>query len=186
MYEIITEIIEDIMSDNNIRRALVINIFAMIPSLVRLAEMVFGPKTGGDKKALVKAVLANAVEIGGGMVATQNPEYADTINAVIDRAATALYPPAAPAVDPGGRHTPLPPVDPADYFRPAPPVVVSNTGTDDPAAEEIEYSTPQDAINHLKKYERVYRKPNGAYVCYQPKNVDADSNWLQVWYPPVD
>jgi len=83
------------------------NILALIPALVKLAEVFHGGGNGADKKAAVIGVATSLITAGGAAAATNNPAYADAISQVVDATVETLngsgqMPTPAPAAAPVG------------------------------------------------------------------------------------
>jgi hypothetical protein len=65
-------------------RAWAFNIIGLLPSLIKLAEVIFGKGNGAEKKAAVIDVATSLVQAGGAAVAANNPTYADAVSKIID------------------------------------------------------------------------------------------------------
>jgi hypothetical protein len=72
------------------RATLYVNLFALIPSLVKLIEVEFGHGNGAEKKQAVTEVAGSILQAGGAAVGANNPYYADAISKVIDATVSTL------------------------------------------------------------------------------------------------
>jgi hypothetical protein len=72
------------------RATLYINLFALIPSLVKFIEVEFGHGNGAEKKQAVSEIVGTILQAGGAAVGANNPHYADAISHVIDATVSTL------------------------------------------------------------------------------------------------